>query len=793
MRGLIESLLAATRTEETAEAAGIPRREERRGKTESRAESRRPAAGLTGRLAEIARDYQRTLERNPRQPEALVGMSLVALASRQTGAAVEMAAAGVAAAPGMNAAWVALGQALKAAERLEEAERVYAEAIRLDGMDSLARMGMGELKIAGGRPSEAIREFGLALQRRPALVAAQLGLGNALALLGRNEEALDRYEAALAVRPQLPEGEFAAGFALARLGRAKEAETRYRRALAARPDFAAAWINLGSLLRDQGREAQAEAALRRALELRPDLISGWVNLAILERDRRRPEAAEACLRRAFALNPNQVETLVAWCQFRAAERDVAGAWGWLRWALEQNPEFDEAVNMHGIVLHLEGRFDEAVPVFERAEALGNCAAASNRGNSLLDLGRMEEALKAHETAVERDPGNAGAEYNLALTQLRLGDWERGWAGYEARWRFREVHSAPRRFEQPRWRGEPLQGQRVLLHAEQGLGDTIQFCRYAAMVAARGGVPILEVQPAAERPIRSLAVVRAGLAETAATGTERPEFDLECPLLSLPAVFRTTPETVPWTGAYLGADAELVSEKRAQFASVRSGLRVGLAWAGNPRYKADRARSMRLKTLLPLLRAVDANWISLQKGEAVEQLASLPEDVFVLDGSSRDRDLAETAALVATLDLVITTDTCIAHLAGAMDKPVWILLPHLADWRWMQETERTPWYPTARMFRQRAAGDWAEVIERVIQQVSKLARVRSYYSSVTGVPPPASENNCLGIRWLAQVWYAKRRILKNFPADMSPQRSYRRWDGLAACFLRFLHCFGCNPS
>jgi hypothetical protein len=339
---------------------------------------------------------------------------------------------------------------------------------------------------------------------------------------------------------------------------------------------------------------------------------------------------------------------------------------------------------------------------------------------------MGEALRAQERAVELDGESAGAKYNLALTQLRLGDWEHGWAGYEARWRFREVHRRPREFTQPRWNGggwngagwngEELEGRRVLLHAEQGLGDTIQFCRYAAMVAARGGVPVLEVQPAAERLMRSLAVVRAGLAETAVMDANAAEFDSECPMMSLPAVFRTTIETVPWTGAYLGADEELVREKRRLFGALRgdarSRIRVGLAWAGNPKYKADARRSMRLKTLLPLLRAVDAEWISLQKGEAAEQLASLPGDVLVVDGSSGERDLAETAALVATLDLVITTDTCIAHLAGAMGKPVWILLPHLADWRWMEMSERTPWYPTARLFRQQTAGDWAGVLERV---------------------------------------------------------------------------------
>jgi hypothetical protein len=325
---------------------------------------------------------------------------------------------------------------------------------------------------------------------------------------------------------------------------------------------------------------------------------------------------------------------------------------------------------------------------------------------------MDEALKAHETAVERDPANAGAQYNLALTQLRLGDWERGWTGYEARWRFREVHRKPRVFKQPRWNGEELDGQRILLHAEQGLGDTIQFCRYAALVASRGGVLILQVQPAAERLMQSLPVVRAGLAETAVLGTEQPLFDCECPLMSLPSVFRTTVERVPWPGAYLGADPALALEKRAEFPEIGLRPRVGLAWAGNPRYKADSQRSMRLETLLPLLRREGFTWVSLQKGEAAEQLGCLPDDVFVWDGSSRERDLAETAALMATLDLVITTDTCIAHLAGAMGKPVWILLPYVSDWRWMQETERTPWYPTARLIRQRVPGDWAGVVERI---------------------------------------------------------------------------------
>lgn len=664
------------------------------------------------------------LAANPRHPQALVGMSLVALASRQAEAAVKMASAAVEVAPRMGTAWVALGQALKAAGKIEDAEKAYGQAIGLDGMNELARLGLGELKIGTGRPEEAMVEFELALRRKPALVAAHLGLGNALAVTGRFEEALEHYQKALACRPRLPEAEFAAGFVLSRLGRHKEAEIRYRRALVERPDFAAAWMNLGSLLREQGREGYAEAALLRAVELRPDLIAGWINLAMLERERHRPAKAEEHLRKALALNPDQVETHIAWCQFCVSEQDLSGAWGWLHEALACDPNQPEAVNMQGILLHGERRFAEAVEAFERAEALGHRAAPSNRGNTLLDMGRMDEALRAHETAVARDPLHPGAQYNLALTRLRLGDWERGWPGYEARWSFREVHRVPRVFSLPRWKGEPLEGRRILLHAEQGLGDTIQFCRYATLVAARGGTIILQVQAPLERLLHSLPMVRAGYAEIALPGGKLPQFDLECPLLSLPAIFGATVDTVPWPGAYLGADADLALQKRLRTPDVRShlshgnrSLRVGLAWAGNPRYKADAQRSMEFKTFLTLMRTPGINWISLQKGPAAEQLSAAHGDVFVWDGASLDRDLAETAALVATLDLVITTDTCIAHLAGAMAKPVWILLPHLGDWRWMQQVETTPWYPTARLVRQQTAGDWVGVVNRVIKELT----------------------------------------------------------------------------
>jgi tetratricopeptide (TPR) repeat protein len=676
---------------------------------------------LTGRLTEVALAYQQTLLRDPQNAEALLGMGLVALATGQTADAVKMAQAGVAAAPGMGPAWVTLGQTLKASGKIAEAEAAYTEAIRMDGMDVLARLGLGELRMDQNRPADAMAEFGLALKRRPSLVAAWIGMGNAKACQGRFAEAFQEYSQALALKPKLAEAEFAAGYALMRLGRYAESEQRYRRALSQRPDFAAAWLNLGCLEREMGKDVFAEAALQRAVELRPELANAWINLALIERDRKRPEKAEEYLRKALALCPDEADTHVAWAQFRAGENDVAGAWAWLRWALQRQPGHLEAWNMMGILLHKEQRYAEAVEAFRQAEELGHMAAASNRGNTLLDLGRAAEALEAHKAAAERDPESAGAQYNLALTRLRMGEWAQGWAEYESRWRFRQVHKAPRKFRQPRWQGQALRGQGVLLHAEQGLGDTIQFSRYAAMVVARGGHPILLVQKAAERLMRSLPVVRSGQAAVARAGERAEGFDFECPLMSLPAVFGTIVDTVPWMGPYLAAEPELVHEKQHRFPALGAGPRIGICWAGNSRYKADAQRSTVLSTLLPLLRTPGFEWISLQKGEPAAQIDELPDDVLVADGSSQEKNLAEAAALLATLDAVVTTDTCIAHLAGAMGKPVWILLPFLSDWRWMQQRETTPWYPTAQLLRQTTPGDWDGVLVRAVKELSEFRR------------------------------------------------------------------------
>ena len=363
---------------------------------------------LTGDLAATALHYQRILADNPGDAKGLISMSLIAIASSQFKAAVTMARSATALFPHLISAWITLGQSLKASGQLAEAEHAYTQALRLDGASAFAHTGLGELKLLTGPTSEAILHFRIALRADPASISARVGLGNAFAAIVRYADALAEYDRALALRRNLPEAEFAAGFVLQAMNRPRDAEIRYRRALLRRPDFAAAWINLGCLLREQGRHLHAQAALQNAAELRPDLISAWINLALLAREQQRPAVAEVHLRKAFALNPGQVETHVAWCQFRAAEKDRAGAWRWLHWALNRDPDHAEAVNMHGILLHNEGRFADAVEAFQRAESLGNKPATSNRANSLLDLGLMTEALRTHELAVSRDPSHPGA-------------------------------------------------------------------------------------------------------------------------------------------------------------------------------------------------------------------------------------------------------------------------------------------------------------------------------------------------------------------------------------------------
>jgi hypothetical protein len=372
-------------------------------------------------------------------------------------------------------------------------------------------------------------------------------------------------------------------------------------------------------------------------------------------------------------------------------------------------------NNLAMALGAAGKVEEAVNIAKTAvEMKSDYAEGFNTlGNLLADLGRYDDAAAAFGRAIQLRPDYAVAHWNLSLILLLRGDFEAGWAEHEWR-RKTTVESHPREFEQPMWDGGDLHGRTILLHHEQGFGDMIQFIRYAPLVAERGGRVILSCPTELASLLREIPQI----AEVHA-GDDLPEFDCHCPILSLPAVFKTRVETIPAKTPYLKAPVESVDRWREILGAKDGKLRVGLAWAGNPRRRLDRRRSIRLEQLAPLSMVKGVRLYSLQKGQTPQTSTGVPAGLELIDLSSRLHDFAETAGAIENLDLVISVDTAVAHLAGAMGKPVWVLIGYVPASRWMLDRNDSPWYPTMRLFRQPAMDDWSTPIAQIAQALREM--------------------------------------------------------------------------
>ena len=579
--------------------------------------------------------------------------------------------------PQFSAAHNNLGVALRDLGRHPEAEASYREALRLQAHYPEAHNNLGDALRALGRLGEAEASFREALRLRPDYPEAHNNLGLALRALGRLAEAEASFRAALRLRPGYPEAHFNLGNALYRLDRPSEAELSYREALRLRPNYLEAHNNLGLTLRALGRSVEAEASFRDALLLKPDYPEAHFNLGNVLYGSDRPTEAELSYRAALRLRPNYPEALI---NLSNVLRDL------------DRPE--EALTSCREVVRLQPDLAEA---------------HSNLGVALGDLGYPLEAEASYREALRLQPGMPGAHNNLAHVLLSTGRFEEGWEEYE--WRWKTQHMPARDFSAPLWGGEAIGHRIILLHAEQGLGDTLQFCRYVPLIAA-GGRIVLEVQS----PLVQLLSRMPGIAEIVARGDRLPPFDLHCPLLSLPRAFGTRLDTIPGATPYLAADPGRASEWRKRLAPL-DGLRVGLVWAGgrkpDPGMAAeDRRRSIRLAAMAPLREVSGVSYVSIQKGEPAAESANPPPGLVLYDFTKDLHDLADTAALVDGLDLVISVDTAVAHLAGALGKPVWLLNRFGGDWRWLLDRDDSPWYPTLRQFRQPSPGDWNTVIRRV---------------------------------------------------------------------------------
>jgi tetratricopeptide (TPR) repeat protein len=564
----------------------------------------------------------------------------------------------------------ARARALRALDRSEEALASYDRALELkpDSASILANRGsvLRHLK----RPEEALASFDRAIALDPDLAEAHGNRCNALRDLKRPEEALASIDRALALKPERAEFHNSRGNVLRDLERYEEALAVYDDALARKPDYAEAWSNRGNALRQLRRTDEAVTSIGRALELRPDMVEAHNNLGNTLKDMGRYDEALASYARALALRPGYAQ----------AYNNRANLWFERGFPVEALADYDQAV-----------RFDPRY-----AEAW------SNRGNALADLGRHGEAMASYARALECRPDYPEAELNSALGALRLGDFESGWRRYEYRWRRGDGLKQQRHYPTPLWLGQVSpRGKTVHIYNEQGLGDTLQFCRYAKPLAELGARVVLEAQA----PLLGLLASLEGPSLVIGRDDPKPDIDLHCPLLSLPLAFNTRLDDIPDGVPYLRVDPGK-TRAWAERLGAPAGPRVGLVWSGNPKHKKDHARSLALKDFAAFLPA-DAGfeYIALQKEARADDRATLAARPDIRFLGDELKDFSDTAALCELVDLVISVDTSVAHLAGALGRPLWILVQFNPDWRWLLGRADTPWYPSARLYRQHALGDW----------------------------------------------------------------------------------------
>ena len=569
------------------------------------------------------------------------------------------------------------GVALHNSGRLADAENLYNRVLGLEPNHFGSLHLLGVICDQRGDHEEAVRRIDLALKQKPNDAPALNNRGLALEKLGRLQAALASYNRALELRPDLAMALANRGNVLSNLRRFRDALASYDRALELQPKLAVVHIKRGDVLNELRRFRDALVSYDRAVELRPSYAEAHINRGNALLGLRRFEDALASYDRAVQLRP------------------------------------DHAVAHYnrGNALQELTRFEDALASYDRALELrpDSVEAYTNSANALVNLRRFEDALASYDRALKQRPRDGDVHYNAALCRLLVGDFTGGWQEHEWRWEAAQLRAGKRTFPRPLWLGaDDIKDKTILLHAEQGFGDTLQFCRYVPLVAERAAHVVLEVQ----KPLHDIMSTLRGGAQIVSKDDSLPDFDLHCPLLSLPLAFGTRLETIPSQTPYLSAEHHKCNAWRGRLGR-HDLLRIGLVWASDPQNPIDRQRSLHFDQLAPILQVRGCDFYSLQKGDhAVAQLHNSALSHRVVDWSAELRDFSDTAALMANLDLVIAVDTAVAHLAGALGKPFWLLNRYNTCWRWLLDREDSPWYPTAGLFRQDATRDWRPVIARV---------------------------------------------------------------------------------
>lgn len=572
---------------------------------------------------------------------------------------------------------------------LHAAEIASRQILQTDPLQVDALYLLGLIAFQAGHHANAVELVAAAVSRPPFDAHRLNTLGVVQMALGNTKEAIFAFRRGIEINERVPAFHNNLARALESAGDIPAAEAHLRRALALQPDYPEACLNLANIHKHKGEPQQAEALYRNALSARPDYANAAYNLGILFKDQGRlTEALDS-----------------------------------LRLAVQFSPGFAMAHNNLGIVLRSLNQTGEAEECFRRALELDpNCMEAiANLGNIQDASGRTGEALSNYEKALSFAPDLAELHLNHAYTLLKSGNFRDGWREHEWRWKTGIFRSAWPDYTQTLWDGANLDGKRILLWYEQGLGDTLQFIRYAPLVAKKGGRVTVLCQPSLKSLVQSCRDIECVVADD----EPLPEFDVHCPLMSLPLMLCTELSDIPADIPYLFPDPAHAAAWRDRLdACAKNAFKIGLVWAGNPRKDlpeanlVDARRSVRLNAFLPLLKTPSAVFFSLQKGETSVQVDEIPEPLRPLDFSGEWANFSDTAAFVANLDLVITVDTSVAHLTGALGRETWLLSRSDGCWRWLLERSDSPWYPALRIFRQTTPGNWAPVIEEVATSLQK---------------------------------------------------------------------------
>ncbi len=564
------------------------------------------------------------------------------------------------------------------AGRLAEARALCEQVLHADQSNVDARYLLALVCHGLGQVNDAIAHLQQVVRLDPHHASAHNNLGSLLERQGDLQAAADCYRRALEIEPAAPVILANLGGVLERLGDLPTAGECFQRAIDLKPDFVAAINRLGTVLDRLGNPEAAMNRFRQAAALDPTCAEAHYNLGIVLARQQNLDAGLQCFRRA----------------------------------MELKPDYAEAHNNAGFILDRLGQLDAAEACFRRAlEIAPGYPEAHNNLGIALKRRRNTRAADCFRRAIEIKPDYSEAHFNLASVLLLEGHFAQGWAEYE--WRPRDCREA---FDAAsRWQGQAMPGGTILLRCEQGLGDIIQFVRYAQLVKQRAGTVIVECP----RVLAGLLASCPGVDKVVPIGGSPPQFDAQIPLLSLPGLFGTTLATIPANVPYLSAPADGATFWQRELVPGDK-LKVGIAWQGNPANAADHERSFPLSLFRGVVGTPGVQCYSLQFGAGREQLADFADRGLIVDLGDRLGEFDNTAAIVRNLDLVITTDSATAHLAGALALPVWVALPYVPDWRWLLDRPDSPWYPTMRLFRQGAPGDWASVFKEIESELVKVA-------------------------------------------------------------------------